>query len=303
MIAKVPKGAKGKMKNVELQLLVNGKPVPTYGHDGRTFVEGREGTNFSLRVKNNTARRIEAAVSVDGRSVVDGEAAKPDSRGYIIPAYGSYEIPGWRIDTDRCAKFVFKKGGESYAVKSGSASTDVGVIGLMAWEEKIAPQPVIIREKVIEKYEPWPWYQPYPWHWYTTYTCGGNSRGSTLRGASIGSTLGTTTAHNAGATSLGGTYSACNSAPVSDMDAIPCTYNSAAGAAPSFDLGAGWGDATQSKVTMTTFERGDSIVQTELYYSTAEALEKVGIKLVKEVAVPTGGQYPSAFKFCKPPTG
>ena len=262
------------MKQVELQLFVNGKPVPTYGHDGRTFVEGREGKSFSIRVKNNTAARVEAVVSVDGRSVLDGETSGPNSRGYIIPAYGSYEIPGWRVDTEKCAKFIFKKPGESYAVKSGSESTDVGVVGLMAWSEKPAPQPIIIKEKVIEKYEPWPWYRPYPYYQYTTIDCSHNSNqaGGILRSMSISSR----SADNSANTS----YSAQCSSAVSSVSAINCS-------APSFELGTGWGEATENKVTMTSFDRGTVIEQSELYYSTAKALEKVGIKLKKEVAVPS----------------
>lgn len=288
------------MKNdkVELQLLVNGKPVPTYGHDGRTFVEGRENTAFSLRIKNNTASRIEAVVSVDGLSVVDGEAAKPDSRGYIIPAYGAYEIPGWRMDTDKCAKFIFKKGGESYAVKSGSSSSDVGVIGLMAWSEKAKTEPIVIKEKVIE-YHPvvWPHYPyptPSPWYYGTSYTsCVNNS-----------------TTYTAGTDLLrSASLQAMNCSAQCDLNVVAqnsaqCDSHIASVApsnAPAFDLGAGWGESINSKVTLTSFERGEVVSQAELYYSTAEALEKVGIRMNKEVAVPTGAQYPSAFKFCKPP--
>lgn len=291
---------KEKMKNVELQLLVNGKPVPTYGHDGRTFVEGREGTNFSLRVKNNTASRIEALVSVDGRSVVDGESAGPASRGYIIPAYGSYEIPGWRVDTENCAKFIFKKSGESYAVKTGSAASDCGVIGLLAWAEKVvppSPPPIIIKEKTIIK-EPaiWPWYAPHPptWVYYgDQVTCGQTYT------SSMGNSV---------------SYTGCNNSPLRSMSADssimeasvqPMSVNYSA-AAPSFDLGAGWGDQAVSKISFTSFKRGDQLVEQTLYYATAQALEKVGIKLTKEVMVPTGEsspKYPSAFKFCKPPTG
>lgn len=289
-------------KNVELQLLVNGKPIPTYGHKGKTFVEGREGTPFSLKVKNNTPNRIEAVLSVDGRSILDGETAKPDSRGYIIPAYGSYEIPGWRIDTEKCAQFIFKKGNESYAVKSGAPSTDVGVIGLMAWSEKIvppAPQPIIIKETVIQK-EPvvWP-YPSYPNYWYTTCQSKGHCLGS--YSSSIGNSAAFTAANNGVLRSMSVQSDSCE-LPVADSMNCCSAINSAA---PSFELGTGWGSQTESKVGMTSFDRGEAIVQTDIYYSTAKALKKAGIRLVKETAIPTGqsSPYPSSFRFCKPPVG
>lgn len=291
------------MKNVELQLLVNGKPVPTYGHDGRTFVEGREGTNFSLRVKNNTASRIEALVSVDGRSVVDGESAGPTSRGYIIPAYGSYEIPGWRVDTENCAKFIFKKSGESYAVQTGSAASDTGVIGLLAWAEKIVPPPapsVVIQQTIIK--EPiWTWI-PYYHGTYAASTAAGNAHTSSL-GNSVSYTTCSNSLSSAPLRSMSLDSSSVANQSILGAQVQPTSaYYSAA--APSFDLGAGWGDQAASKISFTSFERGDQIVEQTLYYATAQALENVGIKLKKEVAVPTGEsspKYPSAFKFCKPP--
>lgn len=279
--------------SVELQLLVNGRPVTTYGREGRTFVEGREGKEFSLRVKNNTASRIEAVVSVDGRSVVDGEPATPASTGYIIPAYGSYEIPGWRMSAESCAKFVFKKPGESYAVKSGSSVADTGVIGLMAWAEKAAPPapaPVNINQ-------PYPVYHPvyYPspaWIYSSTAGVAGSasSQGSagvsSLGCASNSSTV--VTAYNCSASLEGGGASS--------------GLLRSASAAPEFKLGTGWGDKIHDAITYTSFVRGELLVEREIFYSDEAALRAIGVELDKPVALPAAGSvFPSAFRFCRPP--
>jgi hypothetical protein len=262
--------------SVELQLLVNGRPVTTYGRGGRTFVEGREGAEFSLRVRNNTASRVEAVVSVDGRSVVDGEPATPLSTGYIIPAYGAYEIPGWRMSAEACAKFIFKKPGESYAAKSGSPTADTGVIGLMAWSEKAAPTPLIIQ---THYHPPCPFYTPLPFPpsplspWYPGPTLGVESRSANLSATSATDCV--VTAYNC-------------SAPVAES-------------APEFKLGTGWGDKVQDAVSYSSFTRGELLVEREIYYSDAASLRAVGVELDKPVALPATGSFPSAFKFCRPP--
>lgn len=275
---KVPSGANSTMKintSVELQLLVNGRPVTMYGRDGRTFVEGREGTEFSLRVRNNTATRVEAVVSVDGRSVVDGEPAKPSSTGYIIPAYGSYEIPGWRTSAEACAKFFFSKPGASYAAKSGSPVADVGVIGLMAWAEKVVP---VITPRLLTPswtYTP----QPYVYTVQPSAQPYAPDLGSTCDSVTAPPNLGAVTAYNCSA----------------DMRSTA--------AAPEFKLGTGWGESVKDAITYTSFTRGDLLVEREIHYSDAEALRAVGIEMDKPVAVPTAGSvYPSAFKFCRPPS-
>jgi hypothetical protein len=292
--------------SVELQLLVNGRPVTTYGREGRTFVEGREGNEFSLRVRNNTASRVEAVVSVDGRSVVDGEPATPGSAGYIISAYGSYEIPGWRMTSEACAKFVFKKPGESYAAKSGSSVADTGVIGLMAWAEKVvpapAPVPIIINQPYPvyhPVYYPVPLIRPYefPHYQYSTITCGGLS-GHTTAAAILRKELPSNT--NSANVVTAYNCSADLTAVLSAASANSCAPESA----PEFKLGTGWGDKVHDAISYTSFTRGELLVERELYYSDAAALRAIGVELDKPVAIPTAGSvgiYPSAFKFCRPP--
>ncbi len=58
--------------NVELRLLIKGRPAQEFFHNGNTFLEGREGSNFEVEVINRNPFRIEAVISVDGLSVVDG---------------------------------------------------------------------------------------------------------------------------------------------------------------------------------------------------------------------------------------
>lgn len=81
----------------EMTVLVDGVPVPTYTHGGDTYLLGQLGARYTLRVANHSGRRIEAVVSVDGRDVIDGKPADfRGKRGYLVPAWGSVDIEGWR---------------------------------------------------------------------------------------------------------------------------------------------------------------------------------------------------------------
>src|SRR3954463_3919879 len=125
----------------ELQVLVDGVPVPTFDHGGGSFVMGPPGARYPLRVVNHTGRRIEAVTSVDGRDAIDGKTADVRSkRGYLVPAWGSVDIDGWRLSRAEVAAFRFAGVADSYAARTGSAR-DVGVIGVAIFPERFVPPP------------------------------------------------------------------------------------------------------------------------------------------------------------------
>lgn len=125
----------------EVQVLVDGVPAPTYYHNGETYLLGRSGDRYTLRVVNNSGQRVEAVVSVDGRDAVDGRPADYQrKRGYLVPAYGQVDIDGWRISRGQAAAFRFSSVAASYAARTGSAR-DVGVIGVAVFPERYSPPP------------------------------------------------------------------------------------------------------------------------------------------------------------------
>ncbi len=125
----------------ELQVVENGSPAASYWYGGESYVLGSSGERYTLRIVNNSAQRVEAVVSVDGRDVVDGKPADYRSkRGYLVPAYGSVEVDGWRLSQGQAAAFRFSAVGESYAARTGSAR-EVGVIGVAIFPERYNPPP------------------------------------------------------------------------------------------------------------------------------------------------------------------
>jgi hypothetical protein len=115
-----------------------GNRLPTYGHRGEWFAQGREGQRYNVRVVNHTGRRIEAVVSVDGRDVLSGMPGDYKSqRGYLVPAYGSVLIDGFRTSMSEVAAFRFTSPGNSYSARMGTPE-NVGVIGAAIFREAVS---------------------------------------------------------------------------------------------------------------------------------------------------------------------
>lgn len=132
----------------------HGDKADVYARGGRFYVMGSVGQRYSIRVRNPTARRVEAVVSVDGLDVIDGKAADfVHKRGYVVPAHGELKIDGFRTSQSQVATFRFSSVRNSYAGRKGVAR-NVGVIGVAIFEEKAAP------EIIVQQPPPPP--RPYP---------------------------------------------------------------------------------------------------------------------------------------------
>jgi hypothetical protein len=103
---------------------------------GRRFVVGREGSHYSIVVKNLCKSRLELITSVDGLDVIDGKAASFVKRGYVISPGETLEIEGWRTSPDSVARFRFSSVAGSYANLRHGEHRNVGVIGLAVFDEK-----------------------------------------------------------------------------------------------------------------------------------------------------------------------
>jgi hypothetical protein len=127
----------------------DGTVLPVYEKDGRRYVVGTPGHEYALRVRNLTGARILAVTSVDGVNVVTGETASPDQSGYVIDAWGSVEVSGWRKSLERTAAFYFTDLGDSYAARTGRPN-NVGVIGVAVFRERERRVYVAPRDRVAQ---------------------------------------------------------------------------------------------------------------------------------------------------------
>ena len=136
----------------------NGNSLSTFVKNGRTYLLGEPGLRYNIRVRNPTGQRVEAVVSVDGRDAMSGEPGDyVNQRGYVIPAYGSVLVEGFRRSMEEVAAFRFTSPGDSYSSRMGTPQ-NVGVIGVAFFPERVRPaRPVVRRPRPLPRPAPVPY--------------------------------------------------------------------------------------------------------------------------------------------------
>ena len=274
------------MHNVSMHVQVNGRACKEYTHKGMSFIEARHGTNYTVKIKNDNPYRVMAVLSVDGLDVVTGKPAEETNTGYIIDAYSSLDVKGYRISDDNSASFIFTSKGKSYVQQAKSNATNAGVIGLRTYKEKV------------------------PYYYTGTYTTLGNYTINTIPCTyTVGNTTvtGTTTAaYNCSNyfsstpvsnTSLNASSGILRSMNVNSDTSKPLSHK-------QFDTGTGWGSKLEDKVTRVSFEKGDMLVEMSVYYASKEALVEMGVDLQNTPKIAKEPVMPKAFgNYCTPPKG
>jgi hypothetical protein len=121
-----------------------GSPFPLYEPSiSRSYVAGEAGRPYKLVIRNRGVRDILVVPSVDGLNVLTGKPASVAQSGYIVPAYGTVTIDGWRKTQQEVAQFYFSNPGDSYAERTGQAS-EVGAIGLAIFKRAARPAPPVV---------------------------------------------------------------------------------------------------------------------------------------------------------------
>jgi len=115
----------------------NGRTFPALSDGSRVVSMGQPGERYSLSIENRTGQRYEVVATVDGLDVLDGQDGSPEKRGYLIGAYSSVLIDGFRRSEQEVAAFRLGDVAHSYAASQGKAR-NVGVIGVAAFAERQA---------------------------------------------------------------------------------------------------------------------------------------------------------------------
>lgn len=248
-----------------LEIVINGRSVDEYPHtDGNTYIEGRSGSNYTLRVRNDSHEKIAAILSVDGLSVLDGKDAGLDSKAYIVDPYGSIEVPGWTLNTSEVAQFKFGDVSNSYAPRMGKGTTNVGVIGLM-----------VFREKPQYRYPPA----------YASTTKGITRGGGQLFGSSW----------NAGSAT-------CDSFSTSSVGGMDIQAQSCATPEVGTEFGAVQNFNTR-QVTFEKRDPNHPDAIVAIYYDSARGLEKRGIYVGRKPGPSPFPTYTNSTPGCTPPPG
>lgn len=277
------------LNNVSISVIINGRELTEYKSpmNFQHYVEGRDGSEFSIVVKNGNSVDVEAVVSVDGLSVTDGEQAGQNSSGYLIPANGEVVIPGWKLDGKEAAKFKFSgKSGGSYAEQAGHGPANLGVIGLMAFARKPSYS-----------------YRSPPLRAFGAPRGGDIRKGmSATRSVSYtsadytqpwnGPQLGSASLSN----SVMGSANATSEVSAMAPDAVAGAELATASVQ---NLGTEFGDATEFNTESVDFERGDLLAMMELFYDDRQGLKSVGIDVTNRTTRPSA--FPADQGGCKPP--
>lgn len=288
--------------NFELRVLVKGRPITEYAHNGQVFIEGRDGSNFELEFKNLTPNRVEAVISVDGLSIIDGKEAGPQSSGYLVNAYETVRIPGWKLTDEQVASFVFAGKKNSYATQMTGSARNNGVIGVLVFSEKHKPQ-------VFHTFGGGGFRGIVPQPYY-------GSAGGIVKGMAAGSAGGwADMGGSAGDPIIGASLSnnmsyTAASASLDSAAATSLTSDSlrarTRSAAPPVEqtLGTGFGKAQEFETTTVSFDRGDLALMMVLYYDDSRGLKARGIQLTRPSKAKLT-QQPQAFPGmnCAPPPG
>jgi hypothetical protein len=290
--------------NVVVSIRVNNKDVAEYQHENRFYVEAKEGTEYSVHLKNNNPFRVKVVTTVDGISVISGKPASESETeaGYIMGAHESLDIKGYRVDDSNVAAFRFVKAEKGYAQAEKGLTGTTGVIGVRVFKEKVfprpAPVPLVIREDHHHHHYPWIQYPAMPTVWYGNVT---NS--SLMNDGYMGGVQGclddqtnaysSTTASNS--TTQFNTVMRC-CAPAAAQDATLSFQP-----ANPFTLGSTFGSKVESRITEVSFLTECCLGTCELFYAPREGLISLGVDLTKVPKV----SFPTAFpsKYAKPPSG
>lgn len=129
------------MHNQDCSVVIRPKgrsPADEYAHKGRVYIEGRENSHYVIELTNHSHKRTMAVVSVDGLAITDGKPAHFDSRGFVLNPKQSIQIPGWLMDDQTAAEFVFAKKRDSYSNQMSEGGNE-GVIGVAWFAEQVVP--------------------------------------------------------------------------------------------------------------------------------------------------------------------
>lgn len=123
-----------------------GQSLNTYQHGTQSWIEGQLGRRYGVRVRNRSAQRIEAVITVDGRDVVSGQPGSLSQNGYVIAPYGEVVVEGFRTSMSGVATFRFTSPGDSYAGRVGGGA-NLGVVGVAVFAEaQPKPAPIARRD-------------------------------------------------------------------------------------------------------------------------------------------------------------
>jgi len=124
-----------------VEIFVDGTPLREYRDRGTTYIEALEGREYSVRLRNDTPRRVAVSLSIDGLNTIDAKTTT--ARGaskWILGPYESITLDGWQTSSHAARRFFFTTEERSYGSWLGKTD-NFGIISAVFFREK-RPQPI-----------------------------------------------------------------------------------------------------------------------------------------------------------------
>ncbi len=287
----------------------NGNTLPTFAKDGRTYLLGQPGLRYAIRVRNPTAQRVEAVVSVDGRDAMSGDPGDyVQQRGYVIPAYGSLLVDGFRRSLQEVAAFRFTSPENSYSARMGTPQ-NVGVIGVAFFPERVRPPAPVMRRPVLPR-------PSRPYDYYGRHADSEQQRGASDDKSSPQPSWPMPSYHSSAPSAPSPPRASSAPSGAGRADAAERSRSAAKGSTSDGDLGSSgsvnnlgteFGETHESVVSQVAFERATPthpVLLTTLRYDDAEGLSARGIDLGPYFYGRQIDDEPQAFpvsRFAQPP--
>ncbi|MET0556402.1 MAG: hypothetical protein ABW221_25415 [Vicinamibacteria bacterium] len=130
---------------VDVSVEVEGAERPLYAAPdggGRLYFEARRGARYAIRLHNRSHERVGVVVQVDGLNVISGDRTQAGwlgsspGRMYVLDAWETTEVKGWRTSLDEVRRFTFVEEERSYASRSGQANNKTGWVEIAVYRER-----------------------------------------------------------------------------------------------------------------------------------------------------------------------
>jgi len=129
---------------IAMEILVNGAPAHEYNSRGATYIEAHQNTEYAVRLRNTTGRRIAVALAVDGLNSIDAKTTTAlQAAKWVIGPYETVLIEGWQTNQQHARKFFFTTEEASYGAWLGKTS-NLGVIEAVVFRERV------VREEIAD---------------------------------------------------------------------------------------------------------------------------------------------------------
>ena len=111
-------------------------------HILKKYLEAKKGESYGIVIRNRTPGRVGVVIAVDGRNIISGKKSnlKNNEDMYLVNGYEHVRYDGWRTGKDTVHKFYFTDMADSYAMRTFSDSTSMGVIAVAIYREKERPK-------------------------------------------------------------------------------------------------------------------------------------------------------------------